>query len=144
MKRFSIVAAVVAVFAGMSVPAAAQAPRSLLVINQCFLPVSIAVRMRDLSQVWVTRGWGNIQPNSQRRFNLVTDNAFIYYYAMSNPRRFTWNGNGYNGARMHWIVTRSFVHSTGPMHEPGARQVSFRPYRLRTDTTAHQIRLTCN
>ncbi len=144
MKRFSMAAAVAAAFVGLAAPITAQAQKSILVINQCYLPISIAVRMRNLDNVWVTRGWGNVQPNQQRRFRLATTNAFIYYYAMSNPRRFTWHGRGRQGARMNWIVTRSFTHSTGPMQEPGARRVWFRPYRLRTDTNSHQIRLTCN
>ena len=143
MKRFSKVAAVAAVFVGLAAPTTAQAQKSLLVLNRCFLPISIAVRMKDLSGVWVTRGWGNIRPNQQRRFRLQTNNAFIYYYAQSNPRRFTWHGRGRQGGRMNWIVTRSFTHSSGPMNEPGARRVWFRAYRLRTDTNSHQIRLTC-
>lgn len=144
MKRFSMAAAVAAVCVGLGSPTTAQVRKSLLVINRCHLPVSIAVRMRETSGVWVTRGWGNIRPNSQRRFRLRTDNAFIYYYAMSNPRRFAWHGRGRQGARQNWIVKRSFVHSTGPMNGPGARRVWFRPYRLRTDTNSHRIRLACN
>ena len=144
MKRFSMAAAVAATLLSVAAPTTASAQKTLLVVNQCYLPVSIVVRMQEANNIWVTRGWGNIQPNQQRRFRLRTTNAFIYYYARSNPPRFTWHGRGRQGARQNWIVTRSFVHSSGPMTEPGARRVWFRPYRLRTDTNSHRIRLTCN
>ncbi len=144
MNRSSMVAAVAAMFLGVGAPTAAQAQKSLLVVNQCHLPISIVVRMRELNNIWTTRGWGNVQPNTQRRFRLRTTNSFIYYYAMSKPRRFIWHGRGRPKARMNWIVTRSFVHTSGPMDDPDARRVWFRAYELRTDTNSHRIRLTCN
>lgn len=114
----------------------------LVATNSCGGIVSMAYRVRDYTGQWVTRGWFNINPNQTRTLYMPTTNPTFYYFGRRNDGSTTWSGQGQSGAVLRWVRSAAFLHSSGVLTGPGARQEWFRR-RVVPTGGAYTLNMTC-
>jgi uncharacterized membrane protein len=67
--------------------------------NKCSLPVRLAVRYKNLTDEWITRGWWNFEPGESSYLSssgnrLASRNSIYYYYAeTTEDLGVNWSGN---------------------------------------------------
>ncbi|GEM_PF-1937114 len=108
-------------------PPTADAAIRLVLKNNSFEHITVAINYRTSSGRWITRGWWRIAPGKTTEPDVNTDNTYFYFYAEGDDGG-VWNGDNDPDGITRWVVSDKFNHyDDSPNHPKGKnlRQASF-------------------
>ena len=108
-------------------PPSAEAGIRVVLKNNSYEHITVAVNYRTSSGRWITRGWWRIAPGKTAEPDVNTDNTYFYFYAEGDDGG-VWNGDDDPDGITRWVVSDRFNHYDDSPNRPkgrNLRQASF-------------------
>lgn len=108
-------------------PLSAEAGIRVVLKNNSYEDITVAINYRTSSGRWITRGWWRIAPGRTAEPDVNTDNTYFYFYAEGDSGG-VWNGDYDSNGITRWVVSDKFNHYDDSPNRPkgrNLRQASF-------------------
>lgn len=116
----------------------------ILLRNTCRYTVAVALRYRDLDDLWVSRGWWEVPAGESLTTDAMTRNRIFYVYAENQKVGRTWEGTGVEGSLALTVSDRKFDEIEGdPNVYDDQRTVSFLRRETGADWADQTVALDC-
>jgi len=108
-------------------PPDAEAAVKVLLKNNSYEHISVAMSYLTTDDEWMHAGWINIAPGETVEPNIITNNRYVYFYAEGDDGG-VWDGEDDPEYILRWVVSRKFSYLGNPSDPPpgeNPRQVEF-------------------
>ena len=126
-RYFSLMVLLVLAVLALLPPPAAEAGIRVVLKNNSYEHITVALNYRTSSGRWITRGWWRIAPGGTTEPDVNTDNTYFYFYAEGDDGG-VWNGDYDPDGITRWVVSDKFNHYDDSPNRPkgrNLRQASF-------------------
>ncbi len=106
----------------MPPPPSAEAGIRLVLKNNSYEAITVALNYRTSSGRWITRGWWRIAPGRTTEPDINTDNTYFYFYAEGDDGG-VWNGDYDSNGITRWVVSDKFDHYDDSPNRPKGRDL---------------------
>lgn len=94
----------------------------LVLKNNSYEEITVAVNYRTAGGRWITRGWWRILPGDTAEPDVNTDNSYFYFYAEGDDGGI-WNGDDDPDGITRWVVSDKFNHYDDSPNRPKGRDL---------------------